>query len=95
MLQSVMPDNAFCGKGKVGPSVFMTDNCSELCDALNNVWPASRLLLCVFHLMQQVWRWLFDRKHGISAADRPGMLFTEKRIGGTTKTNMYSNICAM
>ena len=54
MLQSVMPDNAFCGKGEVGPSVFKTDNCSELRSALNNVWLASRLLLCVFHLMQQV-----------------------------------------
>ena len=50
----------------------MTDNCDELGDALNAVWPRSKLLLCLFHMMQQVWRWLFDKHHCISQEDRPG-----------------------
>ena len=49
----------------------MTDNCSELHDALRAVWEEAILLLCIFDLMQQVWRWLFDRKNNIQAADRP------------------------
>ena len=28
------------------------------------------LLLCVFHILQQVWRWLFDKSHGITKSDR-------------------------
>ena len=63
---------AFYNKATNGPKVIMTDNCDELKDALHAVWPNSRLLLCIFHLMQQVWRWLFDKKHGISQQDRPG-----------------------
>lgn len=69
----LISDYAFFDNGPVkGPMVIMTDNCDELKDALHAVWPSSKLFLCVFHLMQQVWRWLFDRKNGILQADRPG-----------------------
>ena len=43
---------AFYNKATNGPEVIMTDNCDELKDALHAVWPNSRLLLCIFHLMQ-------------------------------------------
>ena len=50
-------ENAFCDKGAMnGADVIMTDNCDELKDALHTVWTKSRLLLCIFHLMQQVWK---------------------------------------
>ena len=26
--------------------------------------------LCVFHILQQVWRWLYEKAHGISKNDR-------------------------
>ena len=52
------------------PDVIMTDNCSELREALYEVFPESTLLLCIFHILQQLWRWLFDKKHGVSANDR-------------------------
>ena len=52
------------------PDVIMTDNCSELREALYEVFPESTLLLCIFHILQQSWRWLFDKKHGVSANDR-------------------------
>ena len=42
----------------------MTDNCSELRDALRMTWP-STLLLCVFHLLQQICRWLHDSKNKV------------------------------
>ncbi|XP_057311257.1 uncharacterized protein LOC130649070 [Hydractinia symbiolongicarpus] len=58
----------------------MTDNCDELKDALHAVWPKSRLLLCIFHLMQQVWRWLFDKKHGISQHDRPVIMAKFRKV---------------
>ena len=43
---------AFYHKGNLnGPSVTMTDNYDELKDA---VWPKSCLLLCIFHMMEQL-----------------------------------------
>jgi len=81
MFSSSLPDFAFYGKGALnGPGVIMTDNCDELKDALHATWPRSRLLLCIFHLMQQVWRWLFDKKHGILQADRPAIMMKFRKI---------------
>ena len=64
MFISSLPEGAFYGRGKAGPLVIMTDNCSELRDALRAIWPNVILLLCVFHMMQQFWRWIFE-KNGI------------------------------
>ena len=69
----------------------MTDNCWELRQALRFKWPSSVLLLCVFHLLQQVWRWLFAKEHGIAEADRQnimsiikGVLYSESEIALST-----------
>lgn len=75
LFSELLPENAFYGRGRVeGPLVIMTDNCSELRDALGNIWPNSKLLLCIFHILQQVWRWLFDSKHHIPASSRPEIM---------------------
>ena len=65
----LMGGNFFFGQGS--PSVFMTDNCDELRRVLKELFPLALLLLCQFHILQQVWRWLFDSKHGVTANDRP------------------------
>ena len=68
-------DGAFYGKGKSGPSIFFTDNSDELRDSLHVNWPDANLLLCQFHVLQQVWRWLTDKNHGIAATDRTSMYY--------------------
>ena len=65
LLKSLFSNNGFFGKGK--PDIIMTDNCSELREALYEVFPESILLLYIFNILQQVWLWLFDKKHGVSA----------------------------
>ena len=73
MYVNCLDPNSFGGKGVIdGPHVVMTDNCDELRDALHAVWPKCKLMLCIFHMMQQVWRWLFDKNHGINSQDRTG-----------------------
>ena len=75
MLKSSLPENAFHGCGPdVGPEVILTDNCKEERKALNTVWPSSTMLLCIFHILQQLWRWLHDKSHSISQADRSYIL---------------------
>jgi hypothetical protein len=78
LMKSCLGDSAFYGA--VGPKVFMTDNCSELREALKKVWPTSVLLLCIFHVLQQVWRWLHEKKNGITMEDRPILLLSFKHI---------------
>jgi hypothetical protein len=74
-LKSPLPDDSFfCAPSGKGPRVFMTDNCMELKDAIHQVWPDATTVLCIFHLLQQVWRWLHDKKHGIALEDRPHIL---------------------
>ena len=63
MFKSYLPEYAFFGKGALDPTVFMTDYFSELRDALKSVWPSVTLLLCLFRILQQVWRWLCDSKN--------------------------------
>ena len=58
MLKSSLPEYAFNGRGPdAGPEVILTDNyCKEERRALNAVWSSSTMLLCIFHLLQQLWR---------------------------------------
>ena len=68
MLVSIFPDTAFFGKQE--PEVIMTDNNDEIRNTIKEVWPNSKLLLCTFHVLQQVWRWLFDKDHNVDKNDR-------------------------
>ena len=79
-LKESMGENAFYQRKDLGPLVIMTDNCSELRDALQIVWPNTRLLLCIFHILQQIWRWLHDRNNGVSSDDRPILLQLMKSV---------------
>ena len=78
LIKSCFGDSAFYGGN--GPRVFMTDNCSELREALKEVWPNSVLLLCIFHVLQQVWGSLHEKKNGIAMEDRPALLLLFKEI---------------
>ena len=81
ILKSCLDEHSFYGRGaELGPEIVMTDNCAKLREALSYAWPSSKLLLCVFHLLQQVWRWLFDKKHGINQKERREILLIFKTI---------------
>ena len=62
LLKDCMGKDAFVGPKCLGSIVKMTDNCSELRDALKIVWSQSRLLLRFFNLMEQVWSGCARRK---------------------------------
>ena len=70
LLKSILPNDAFFNSPSKRPSVIMTDNCDELHHALSYNWPDATLLLCTFHILQQVWRWLYQSSHGIAKNDR-------------------------
>ena len=71
LLKSIMPPDAFFGKGcETGPELFLTDEQASQREALRQVWPNARLLLCLFHYLQRWWRWLWERKQGVDLEDR-------------------------
>jgi len=63
--KKILPEDAFGDNRQNGPSVFMTDNAAALRNSLATNFPASTCLLCIFHVLQAAWRWLWDAKHGI------------------------------
>ena len=70
----------------------MTDNCEELRNSLKRAWPNSTLLLCIFHILQQVWRWLFEKEHGVSKYDRVEIMKSfRKLVYSTSKEEFEEN----
>lgn len=80
LLKTIFPAGAFGGNGDQGPAVFITDDCTAERKAIHSVFPQSSLLLCTFHVLQAVWRWLWDSKHGIEKLHRQGLFFHVKRM---------------
>ncbi|XP_041468587.1 uncharacterized protein LOC121418660 isoform X2 [Lytechinus variegatus] len=80
LFQSVFPGNAFFGKGDRGPQIFITDDCLAERKALSSVYPDASLLLCTFHILQAVWRWLWDGKHNIEKCHRQSLFNHMKQM---------------
>ncbi|XP_026063184.1 uncharacterized protein LOC113046574 isoform X1 [Carassius auratus] len=58
LLKSLLKNDAFGGRGEAGPHVFLTDDSKAEKGAIAQVFPEAAQLLCIFHLLQAVWRWL-------------------------------------
>jgi len=71
-LNQLLDSRGFHGKGH--PSIIVTDDSVAERSALSEVWPGTLLLLCHFHVMQAVWRWLWDAKHMIAKEDRKPLM---------------------
>ena len=80
LLKSVYPEGAFFGRGQQGPIIFMTDDAEPERMALHSVYPSSCLLLCTFHVLQALWRWLWDQKHQIAKEDRQSLFYKVKSM---------------
>jgi len=60
----------------IDPDICMTDNDDGLRNALKAVWQGDTLFLCLFHVLQTVWRYLFTNNSGIAPQDRQ-LLFSK------------------
>lgn len=90
MVKAAVGENAFHGKGV--PQIFMTDNCDALKNALAATWPSAQQFLCIFHLLQQVWRWLLDSKHGISKENRQKMMSVAQHLVYATARDDFNSV---
>jgi len=58
----------------------MTDDSLAERNALQTCFPKSTLLLCTFHVLQAVWRWLWDSKHNINVEHRKYLINLLRKI---------------
>lgn len=72
LLKDEMGDEAFGGQKY--PSVGITDDSQSEREAFADVWPETLLLLCLFHVPQSIWRWLYNAKNNISHGDRQSLM---------------------
>ena len=79
-LKTVLPTNAFYGKGFSGPEICITDDSDAERAALKNIWPGTTFLLCIFHHLQSWWSWLWDAKHGIAKEHRQSIMMLVKSM---------------
>ena len=51
--------------GRLQPDCVVTDDSEAERAALREIWPKAKQFLCVFHVLQAAWRWLWLAKHKI------------------------------
>ena len=77
----MLPDRAFYGRGaNAGPKIIMTDDCDAERQALSGAWPSSVLLLCIFHVLQALWTWLWNQHNKIENKDRQVLLLKFRAV---------------
>ena len=78
-LLRILPEGSFYGH-KEGPKIVMTDDSITEREAISQIWPKSRLLLCLFHFLQRRWTWLFDGKNKIKHEHRAILINKVKEL---------------
>ncbi|XP_026286606.2 uncharacterized protein LOC113212209 [Frankliniella occidentalis] len=79
MLQSIMPSDAFFGRGpRRGPQIMMTDDSKSERNTLRTCFPGIVLLLCFFHILQAFWTYTWDSKHNVKAEEKEEVFFIFK-----------------
>lgn len=73
LLLTLFPPDRFFGRLE-GPPVVMTDDHPALRQALREAFPKATLLLCVFHLLQATWKWLWNASNVVPKEHRAHLL---------------------
>lgn len=63
LLKDLFPPSAFFGRHEKVPKIIMTDDAEAERKALHNEYQESTLLLSSFHILQAIWRFLWDTNH--------------------------------
>lgn len=80
MLLDIVPPDAFGGRGTKGPEIMITDDSTAERNSLRNVFPDIILLLCLFHVLQAYWRYIWDSKHKVDPNDKLEVYFLFKDV---------------
>lgn len=73
--KTLLPEKAFGGRGQVGPKIIMTDDSTPERNALRVEFLAAVLLLCLFHVLQAFWRYVWKSDHKVAKEDKSEVYF--------------------
>ena len=68
LLKQTVGGNLF--GGQYYPKVFITDDSSAEQNAMKSAFPESGSKLCLFHVAQAAWRWLWNSVNKVALGDR-------------------------
>ena len=80
LFKELLPPDAFYGRGANGPVCILTDDAEHEVKSLAAAWPSSKHLLCTWHLLNAVWRFLYNAKNKVQKQDRPILLRLFRRV---------------
>lgn len=81
LLLSLIPEEkAFGGRGKLGPKIIMTDQSDAERGALGSVFNFAILLLCLFHILQAFWRYVWKGQHKVEYQARSPIFFAFREV---------------
>ena len=69
------PGKAFYGRGNDGPKLIMTDDSAAERNSLQSCFPNAILLLCIFHILNAVWRYVWDSHHNVKSHHKGEIYF--------------------
>ena len=70
LFNALLDASCFYGRGTSGPAIFMTDDATAERQALSAVYPEATCLLCVFHILQAHWRYLWNAQNNVLQRNR-------------------------
>jgi hypothetical protein len=91
MIKNELGPQAFGGKGS--PASFRIDDSKAEYNALKAVWPESEIFLCTFHVLQSMWRWLWQAKNNIDKSDRQHLILVFRQLLYSQTSIEYDEIC--
>ncbi|KAL3175776.1 hypothetical protein MRX96_000963 [Rhipicephalus microplus] len=68
-----------CFGNNQAPAAFMSDNSRPEKDALRDVWPSSKQLLFIFHVLQAEWCWLMSAP-SLGKEDRRNLITSFQKV---------------
>ncbi|KAK3925724.1 Proepiregulin [Frankliniella fusca] len=90
--KTVIPDKAFYGRGVKGPKIVMTDDSKAERNSLQVCFPDAVLLLCIFHVLQAMWRYIWDSKHEVPFQEKSELYLIFHRILYAPNTEVFEEL---
>lgn len=70
LFSAYVDDQSFNSKGKLGPSIIMTDDSIAEMASMKSLFPYSKIVLSEFHFLRACHKWLIKIEHKISKQNR-------------------------
>lgn len=90
MLQDMLDSTTFHYSPK-GPNIFITDDNIIQHTTIETKWTNSKCLLCPFHVLQSLWKWLVNAKNGIVRENRKDFFKKFKSLMYTTTVDNFED----